>query len=124
MAQIEKQVHRHRELTIMAVTGRVTVEEIVDAIEDYYSGEITANLIWDYTSADLSEITSAHLHYISSVAKRYGHLRKDCKTAIVAPGDLAYGLGRMYETLNEINEIPVQFTIFKTIDDALGWLAS
>jgi hypothetical protein len=124
MAQIAKQIDRRRDLTIMAVTGRVTAGDIVAALDDYYGGEFTANLIWDYTSADLSAITSAQLHQISSVAKRYGHLRQNCKTAIVAPGDLAFGLGRMYETLNEINEIPVQYTIFKRLEEAMRWLAS
>jgi len=121
MVQIRKHTDRDRDMTILRVSGRITAREIIDAMEDYYQGELTTNLVWDYTSSDVSAITSAQLHEISSVAKRYGPLRKDGKTAIVAPDDLAYGLGRMYEILNEINEIPVQYMIFKNLDDALSW---
>lgn len=121
MVQIRKHTDRDRDMTILRVSGRITAREIIDAMEDYYQGELTTNLVWDYTSSDVSAITSAQLHEISSVAKRYGPLRKDGKTAIVAPDDLAYGLGRMYEILNEINEIPVQYMIFKNLDDALRW---
>ena len=124
MAQVQKKYEPANNLTIIVFSGKVTVDEIVDAIEDYYRGGITTNLIWDYTSADLTVITSDQLQHISSVAQSYAHLRKDGKTAIVMPDELGFGIGRMYEIFNEMNEVPIQYHIFKHIDEAMHWLKS
>ena len=124
MAQIQKTYDPSKDLTIIGFSGKVTVDEIVDAIEDYYRGDITTNLIWDYTSADLTVITSDQLQHISSVAQSYAPLRKGGKTAIVMPDELGFGIGRMYEIFNEMNEVPIEYHIFKRIDEAMDWLQS
>ena len=124
MAQIQKKYAPTKDLTIIAFSGKVSDDEILDAIEDYYRGNVTTNLIWDYTSADLTVITSDQLQHISSVAQGYAHLRKDGKTAIVMPDELGFGIGRMYEIFNEMNEVPIDYHIFKHIDQAMDWLQS
>jgi hypothetical protein len=45
------------------------------------------------------------------------------KFAIVAPGELAYGLGRMYEAYRQSNPRSTkQVAVFKTMVEALQWL--
>ena len=44
--------------------------------------------------------------------------------AIVAPGDLAFGLGRMYQSYRELKaDTRKKVAVFRTRDEALDWLA-
>lgn len=43
--------------------------------------------------------------------------------AIVAPGDLAYGLGRMYGVYREIDQrSKKEVRVFRSLDEAVAWL--
>jgi hypothetical protein len=43
--------------------------------------------------------------------------------AIVAPGDLAYGLGRMYGVYRDLDRRSTkQVRVFRTMDEAVAWL--
>lgn len=45
------------------------------------------------------------------------------KFAIVAPGDLAFGLGRMYSTYRELEPRSTKAVhVFRTMDEAIAWL--
>jgi hypothetical protein len=45
------------------------------------------------------------------------------KFAIVAPDDLAFGLGRMYQTHRELTSTPTKkVAVFRTVPEALSWL--
>jgi hypothetical protein len=122
MAEIRKEIEKQYDVTIMAASGKITAGQIIDVLIDYYEGEFTSNLIWDYTDADLTDIANADLQRISSASRRYTHLRKKGKTAIVVTEPLGFGLGRMYEIINEMEENPVRYNIFKTRQEALEWM--
>jgi hypothetical protein len=50
-------------------------------------------------------------------------LKGRSKFAIVAPGDLAFGLGRMYATFRELDSRTTRTVrVFRVMDDALRWL--
>ena len=45
------------------------------------------------------------------------------KFAIVAPGDLAYGLGRMFQSYRELDERSTkQVAVFRTMEEAREWI--
>jgi hypothetical protein len=47
----------------------------------------------------------------------------DSKLSIVAPGDLAFALGRMFQTIRELDSrSTTQVGVFRTMDDALKFL--
>lgn len=122
MAEIRREVKKQNDVTIMTASGKITAGHIIDALTDYYEGEFTTNLIWDYTDADLTDIANADLQRISSASRRYTHLRKEGKTAIIVSEPLGVGLGRMYEIISEMEENPVQYHVFKTRREALEWM--
>jgi hypothetical protein len=56
------------------------------------------------------------------VAKKYAHLRKGGRSALVLSKDVGYGIGRMYGALSEIENIPYEIRSFRDIKDAREWL--
>jgi len=87
-----------------------------------YRGKITKNTLWDFTKADMSKITTGEYRDIANVAAKFAHLREGGKAALVLPKDLSYGLGRMFETFSEIENIPYEIRSFRGIDEAREWL--
>lgn len=122
MASIKRKNIKVGCLTILTVNGALTCEEIIHAMEDYFKNDVTPYLLWDFTDADLSKITEKNMRQIIALAKSNAHLRKNGKTAIVAPRDLTFGLSRMYEMLSELNKHPIQHYVFKDINGAIAWL--
>lgn len=120
---VRKQLEKNGDLTFLVVTGRITAEELIEAIGEFYRQEYTAKLIWDIREADLTALSTEQLRKVLSFAQSLGHLRKNGKTAIVVAGNLAFGLGRMYEILCEIDRHPVPLKVVKNMDEAtMAWL--
>ena len=56
------------------------------------------------------------------VAKKYAHLRKGGKAALVFHDDLGFGIGRMFGILSELENISYEIRNFRDINDARKWL--
>ncbi len=108
----------------MVVSGRVSTSDLIAALKDFYNDKFTTKLMWDFSEADLSEISTDDLHMLISVSKSYSHLRKGGKTAFVLSGGYGFGLGRMFETLSVLNQHSVIYSVFKTKEEANTWLRS
>ena len=50
------------------------------------------------------------------------HNVKHVKIAIYAPGDLAFGISRMYDVITETEESPEEVMAFRSIKEAIRWL--
>ncbi len=124
MAQIKKKIVKEKDLTIIEVTGKITSNEIIEAIIDFYKSDFTLKLLWDLSKSDMSGITGDHLREILSVAKSYAHLREGGKTALFTTLPLGYGIARMYEILSDVNQHPIQNSVFRSLDKAMAWLES
>ncbi len=122
MCQILKTIEEENDLTTMTVTGKVSLGELIEALKDFYNGRYTMKLLWDFSGADLAEISSEHLYMLVSFSKSYGHLRKGGKTAFVLAGGFEFGLGRMFETLSVLHQHTVLYNVFKKKDEAEAWL--
>jgi hypothetical protein len=122
VASIKRSNIKDESLTILTVSGVVTCEDVIHALEDFYENDVTQNLLWEYIDADVSKITEKCMMQIIEIAKSYAHLRKKGRTAIVGRSDLTFGLSRMYEMLSEVNEHPIPHRPFRNIDEATTWL--
>ena len=74
--------------------------------------------------SDFTQVTefSISVEEIQELARR-SVFSPQSRRAFIAPTDLAYGLGRMYEMLRE-NEGEMGIRIFRTLEDALDWVLS
>jgi hypothetical protein len=123
LTHIFKKIDTQNNLTLFSVSGKVSAGEIVAAIRDFYEDGVTANVFWDLTDSDLSEISASDVKHIASLSGEYPDKRASGKTAIVGPDDLSYGLLRMYETIKDFNKLPFSTKAFRNIDEAYEWLA-
>jgi hypothetical protein len=124
MAEIEKEVIGDKAVTVFKVKGKMLFEQVIDEITQFYEKGLTQNTVWDFTGADGRHITSDEIQKIASHAKGFGHLRENGKTAFVISSSLAYGLGRMYDSLSQVFNHPVKHGIFRSFDDAISWVQS
>jgi hypothetical protein len=113
-----------QDLTTHDVTGLVSEEEMYDAIESFYKCDPTALLLWDMSQADVSYITTDALQRFVRKSTQIGVRRHGGRTAVVASGNLQYGLARMSEVFAEMESAPYGFRAFRSRQEALEWLKS
>ena len=124
MGNIQKRVDAKNDLTIYTVTGKVSGNEVQDAIREFYEGNITLKVLWDQSKSDVSGITSSDVQKIANLQRKHADLRLGGKTAIAAPEEVAFGLSRMYELLTELRELPFETRALRTREEAYEWLIS
>jgi hypothetical protein len=122
MAEIEKEIIGDRSVTVFKVKGKMLFDQIIDEITQFYNNGLTQNTIWDFTGAEGGHITSEEIKNIAFHAKDFGHLRENGKTAFIISSSLAYGLGRMYDSLAQVFNHPVKHGVFRSFGDAISWL--
>jgi hypothetical protein len=124
MKKIIKKSDSENDMTVFTVIGKVTANELVAAISDFYENSVTSNILWDLTKSDLSEIRSSDVELITNLSVKYAEKRSSGKTAIVGSDDLTFGISRMYEMTKEIAKLPFETKAFRDIDKAFKWLLS
>ena len=122
-ATIETSVDLQRNLTTYTVTGSVTADQIIEAIQQFYAGDATRNVLWNMTAATFEEVSSEEVRRIAQVAEEFTDLRRTGRTAIVADADIGFGLGRMFEAFRDLEGSPIRQQTFRSLEDALAWLA-
>jgi hypothetical protein len=122
MGSIETTKEVSSELTVNIVKGQIMYGDLVKWIANYYSGTVTKFILWNFTEADLSDITVEEFKNIAEVVKRKSDLRIDGKSALVFSKDLEFGLGRMFEVFSESEDIEFEFKSFRSITEAKKWL--
>ena len=124
MGNIKVSIDQNRQVTIHEVVGFITADEVISAFEEFASKSPTQYLLWDFSGAEVSSITSDGLRKIVSVGKTKAHLRPGGKTALLVSGDLEFGIARMYEMLAEVHDHPIRHRIFTAKEEAINWLLS
>jgi len=122
MANAIIQVESESDLTVFTVVGEVTASDARNAIQKFYEGNVTLNVLWDLTKSDVSKLSADDVHSIAHTPRKYAEMRKGGKTAIVAPTDIAFGLTRMYEFMTEIQNYSFNTQAFRTTQEAYRWL--
>lgn len=122
MATVSTTIHPTIRLTVRTVVGQVRGDELIEAIRSYYAGTVTPLILWDFEKAELDDIKAEQLHQLVRLTKDLLAAREGGKTALVAPSDLAFGLGRMFDSEQEIASPKVAHKTFRDRDQALEWL--
>jgi len=122
MGKITKRVEPEKSLTIFTVSGEVSVEELAQAVDEFYKGSVTRKVLFDLTDSILDHLSSDDVLNFSRAPRYIPEQRIGGKTAVVAPSDLAFGLARMYEFSADPAEIPFVTKVFRTMEEARKWL--
>ena len=122
MKHISKQYEASSALTIFTVIGPVTPAELAEAINEFYEGITSKNILWDLTRGDFSLISNTDIQDLVKIPKAQYLARKGGKSALVADKDLAYGLARIYKSRTAMDPLPFETKVFRTMEEAHQWL--
>jgi hypothetical protein len=119
----DKIVNEAKQLTIITITGKTDVSELMSALNSFWDNP-TKHIIWNSQSDPLGNISPDDIRNLCKHAKlrAIDGNRSNGKTALVGSNDLAFGLSRMAETYSEIEEFPIQVSVFPSLEEALNWI--
>jgi hypothetical protein len=113
-------------LIITAHVGTVPDDEFLEAYRQLFADPMfseTFNLLVDLRRTTSAERSTTALRDLSiEVDHRYRDSSVAPKTAVIAPSDLSFGLGRMYQSF--VAMVPGDVVIFRAVDTALAWLGA
>jgi hypothetical protein len=106
------------------IRGQVSGPELVAALREFYAGfpdAVPMKSLWDLTGAEVA-LASEEVKALSELVGKHWGKAGSIRSAIVVSEDLAFGLGRMYESLLAAKaRSPV--LICRTLEEAEGWLS-
>ena len=73
--------------------------------------------LWDFTRVSAVEVSPEALRHLAH-SRSY---KASARRAVVAPDDLRFGMGRMFQLLHD--EAPEELRVFRSLDEARRWLA-
>ena len=121
---IKTTVDTQHDLTAFKCSGNLKEQEFLDSIHSFYEGSPTKHTLWKFVGLSAKSISTDTLKRIFEMIHSYGNSRQGGRTAIVAPLDLEYGLGRMFQIWTDNKSFPFEIEIFRTLDEAKQWLLS
>jgi hypothetical protein len=109
---------------ISTYSGDITPEEIFNSfIERFDDPARSATLrysIGDFTNVTSLILTTPNVQTLAGRAQDLLGRQKDLLAAIVAPSDIAFGLGRMLQLYANQTE---SIRVFRTLADAKSWIS-
>mgnify|MGYP007056043784 CR=1 FL=1 len=118
---IVSEIDSSRRLIVTRVWGRMDLSELQERqalLPDQSGFDSTYDHLFDMSGVTAVEDLG------TSALKRLASVRifsESSRRAVVASGDLEYGMARMYEVFSGSTE--KNYAVFRTIDEALEWLA-
>ncbi len=119
---IETTFDESRELTAFTVEGPLVYADVEQAMKSFYEGSVSRNVLWDLRNASVEGFTAAEVKQLAASPDRFTEERRGGRTAIVASGDLAFGLSRMFQSFGESKDLPFPIRVFRAKEEALDWI--
>ncbi|WP_416896531.1 MAG: hypothetical protein ACMVY4_13425 [Minwuia sp.] len=111
-------------MVTFTVSGRVDMREAVSVADAFHRRRTVDKAIWDFTSADTSELTIRDMLAAYGPERGFRPSARRRYTAILVRDDLQLNLARVFQAVAEMKGSPVQFGFFITARQARGWLES
>ena len=121
---IQHRIEKNFRVVLFIHTGVVEDAEFVDYYRTFFQQsavELSFDRIIDLQQADSSVRSVDALQQVVEIMEAaYEDAAPIPKTAVIAPEDVSFGLGRMFQAFDSLG--PGQFSVFRTLEDALNWL--
>ncbi len=114
--------YKDQDLTVIVAAGDILDGEPFAAQRDFYDGEPTAKVLWDFRAVSGGQLSADEIRQIFDYAIVNMPKRQSGKTAFVAPEDHEFGLARMTTTIGELRDVPWELRAFRNLADAVRWL--
>ncbi len=115
-------VDNDKHLTTHTVIGEISFEEVMSTLKQYWEGQPTMFLLWDFRKGSMAQLSYVDLERIVDYVTFHSEKRASGKTAIVVSRDLEYGLSRILDTLRDIRKVHSQLGVFRSVEEANQWL--
>jgi hypothetical protein len=111
-------------LLIVSVTGKLTADEVISIVDEYYSNGIVKDVIWDLTHGTLHTMSHEGFRSIARATKKSvaSGARKGGKTAYVGDSEIKCGLLNMYTAIAKITGVPIKYDVFNSIEEVRDWI--
>ena len=123
---IEYRIDHERRLVIAAGHGTVTDADVFGYQNEAWSGAKPAGYdeVVDFTRVSHIALPSIErVRELATLSATMDPPGVSSKLAIVAPADIAYGLGRMFQVYRELqSESTKEVAVFRTLDEARAFL--
>jgi hypothetical protein len=124
---IEYRIHTDLRRVIATVHGTLTDAEVFAYQREVWSRAEVAGFdeIVDMTAVEHVDLPVPSGERLRTLAATSAEMDAagSSRFAIVAPGDLAYGLGRMYGVYREIDQhSKKEVRVFRLLEEAIAWL--
>jgi hypothetical protein len=119
---ITTSVDNEKQLTTHTVTGEVSFEEGMTNLKQFWESQATRKVLWDFRKASFARVSSIETEAIIDYINLHSEKFSGSKIALVASGDLEYGMVRMAQTIAEIKGFSLHMEIFRSFKEAIQWL--
>ncbi len=115
-------VDNDKHLTTHTVIGEISFEEVMSTLKQYWEGQPTMFLLWDFRKGSMAQLSYVDLERIVDYVTFHSEKRAGGKSAVVVSRDLEYGLARVLDTLRDIRKVHSQLGVFRSVEEANQWL--
>lgn len=123
---INYRIDHEKRLVLARAYGKLTYEEVFAYQHEAWSGKdmIGYNELFDFSDVSGFEVPSGErVQSLATLAASMDPGSTQSRLAIVAPGDLAYGIGRMFQTYRGLESAGTkEVGVFRILGDALEFL--
>ena len=125
MAPIVTRKDPLKDLLTHVCKGQISVDEILTAAQEYFSGEVIKNVLWDFAEAEVDmrqpQIDKLMV-YLRGLPREEVEKRRGSRVAIVAPKEYVVGIMEQFKGWSEMSDAPFEFQMFYDVEEALTWL--
>ena len=122
MAHITVDIEPANDLAVFTLTGSLASGELLQRFIDYNQGDVRRLMLFDFTDANWSSLTSKQLRNNTAIASKY--TSSGNRGAFVFSNDADYGIGRMVQAFASMENHLSEFRMFRSIEEARQWLMS
>lgn len=119
---IQTTFDREKELILVTVYGDPTAAEYIAAIDYSLTTDPLRLVAWDYTRADLSQLSVEGLRSVMKASLEHPNTNVLERIALILPTDLSFGIGRIFMTYGELEDAPWELNAFRDRREAFAWL--
>jgi hypothetical protein len=123
---IEFRIDHDRRIVMARCVAVMTDRDVFEYQRSVWSSPKIAGYDEIMDMSDVTEIavpSSQRVRDLAAVSAGMDTRTRSSRFAIVAPGDLAYGLGRMFQSYRELDERSTkQAAVFRTMEEAREWI--